>query len=404
MSSSLHISASRLLHNVAAIERLLGGSSALLAVIKANAYGHGATLCAPILARAGVPWLGVTNAHEGTAVRAALNAAGFPHDSPRILIMTAPPGDAASAEAAAGLALRHDLTPTVYTPAHLGPLAEAAFHSPDALAIHLEIDSGMCRQGAAPGAPLEGFLSALSHYPTLRLEALSTHLASAEYTDARQSLQQMEAFERSFEQLAYPRPCLPTLLHIGNASTLDNGSAAAAPILARLKAAASYLSADSMVRCGLGLYGLCLPLDPGPEADARLRPSLQPVLSWTTTITTVSEVAAGARIGYSATYTAARPMRLALLPIGYADGLRRELSSSNTRPGGWVMIHGQRAPIVGRISMNLTTVDVTEIAGAEPGEAVTLLGEGITAEDHARLAGTIPYEILCGLRGIHTES
>jgi alanine racemase len=91
-------------------------------------------------------------------------------------------------------------------------------------------------------------------------------------------------------------------------------------------------------------------------------------------------------------------MRLALLPAGYADGLRRELSSTNDHPGGWVMVQGQRAPIIGRISMNLTSVDVTAIPGVSEGDEVTLLGEGITAEDHARIAHTIPYEILCAIR------
>ena len=112
----------------------------------------------------------------------------------------------------------------------------------------------------------------------------------------------------------------------------------------------------------------------------------------------VSELAAGETVGYNATYTAAAPMRVALLPVGYADGLRRELSSTTTQPGGWVMVRGCRAPILGRVSMNLTTVDVTKIPDASLGDEVVLLGAGTTAADHARIARTIPYEILCGLR------
>jgi alanine racemase len=114
-------------------------------------------------------------------------------------------------------------------------------------------------------------------------------------------------------------------------------------------------------------------------------------------------VGAGETIGYNATFTAQGPMRLALLAVGYSDGLRRELSSTNTRAGGWVMIRGrdgseQRAAIVGRVSMNLTVVDVTGIDGVRVGNDVVLLGDGVTADDHARQAGTISYEILCGVR------
>jgi alanine racemase len=114
-------------------------------------------------------------------------------------------------------------------------------------------------------------------------------------------------------------------------------------------------------------------------------------------------MAAGETVGYNATFTVPGPMRLALLPVGYADGLRRELSGTNAKPGGWVMIGGRdgkhkRAAIVGRVSMNLTSVDVTGIEGVQAGDEVVLLGDRVTADDHARLAGTIAYEILCGVR------
>ena len=125
---------------------------------------------------------------------------------------------------------------------------------------------------------------------------------------------------------------------------------------------------------------------------------LKPALTWKTRVIGISEVEAGASVGYNATFTAPGPMRLALLPVGYADGLRRELSGADGREGGWVMVRGGRAPIVGRVSMNLTTVDVTGIRGVVEGDEVVLLGEGVTAEDQARLAGTIAYEILCGVR------
>jgi len=134
-------------------------------------------------------------------------------------------------------------------------------------------------------------------------------------------------------------------------------------------------------------------------------------MAWKTRVIGLREIEAGATVGYGATFTAQRPMRLALLPVGYADGFRREASSSPqpaTAPSGdpdsgvgdgWVMIAGQRARVVGRVSMNLTTVDVTGIAGVDVGDEVVLLGEGVSAQDHARWCGTIAYEILCGVRG-----
>jgi alanine racemase len=158
-----------------------------------------------------------------------------------------------------------------------------------------------------------------------------------------------------------------------------------------------------MVRAGIGLYGYCLPIEGGNAAQSRIRGKLRPVMTWKTRVVDVRHVAAGETVGYNATFTAPGPMRLALLAAGYSDGLRRELSSTNARPGGWVMVRGrdgsdQRAAIVGRVSMNLTMVDVTEIAGVAVGDEVVLLGDGVTADDHARLAGTISYEILCGVR------
>ena len=121
-------------------------------------------------------------------------------------------------------------------------------------------------------------------------------------------------------------------------------------------------------------------------------------MSWKTRVIGVREVGAGDTVGYNATFVAERPMRLALVPVGYADGLRRELSSTNSHAGGWMMLQGRRAAIVGRVSMNLTVVDVTEIPGVRIGDEVVVLGDGTTAEDHARLAGTIAYEIVCGVR------
>jgi alanine racemase len=158
-----------------------------------------------------------------------------------------------------------------------------------------------------------------------------------------------------------------------------------------------------MVRSGIALYGYCLPIEQADtDVQAKVRcglDGLQPVMCWKTRVLGLREVHAGDTVGYNAIFTAQRPMRLALLPVGYANGLQRELSGSNERPGGWVMVHGQRASIVGRVSMNLTVVDVTDIPGVAVGDEVVVLGDGMTADDHARLAHTIAYEIVCGVRG-----
>ena len=150
-----------------------------------------------------------------------------------------------------------------------------------------------------------------------------------------------------------------------------------------------------MVRPGIALYGYVLPID-GSGAP-QVRPTLKPVMTWKAAVLAVNTLAPGETVGYNATFTAQTEMRVAVLPVGYADGLRRELSSTNHKPGGWVILHGRRARILGRVSMNLTVVDVTHIASVRPGDHAVILGEGVTADDHARLAHTISYEILCGV-------
>ena len=176
--------------------------------------------------------------------------------------------------------------------------------------------------------------------------------------------------------------------------------------VAWLRRLAADAGARALLRSGLGLYGYSLAVEGSvkgsveAEGASRLDGRLQPVMTWKAKVIGVEEVPAGAAVGYNGTFIAERPMRLALVAAGYADGFRRELSSTNERAGGWVMVRGQRANVVGRVSMNLTTVDVSAIGGVVVGDEAVLLGEGVTAEDHARIAGTISYEILCGVRAV----
>jgi alanine racemase len=166
-----------------------------------------------------------------------------------------------------------------------------------------------------------------------------------------------------------------------------------------LRGVAARAGSDAMSRAGIALYGYCLEIEGEDGVGASLvQEELKPVMTWKTRVLGVREIEPGDTVGYNGTFVAKRPMRVALLSAGYADGLRRELSGPSGLPGGWVMVHGREAVVLGRVSMNLTVVDVTEIDGVAMGDEAVLLGDGITAEDHARLAGTISYEIVCGVR------
>jgi alanine racemase len=391
----VEISDKRLSGNYQLLKKAAGGDTAVLAVVKANAYGHGASVCAPVLVRAGAEWLGVTDAAEGACVRKALTTAGIePAHQPRILAMSGPlPEDA-------DLLLQHHLTPVVWQQEHLQWLAAAAARAgSDRAPIHLEIDTGMARQGAVPGDELAAFLQSLKSHKTLHLDGVFTHFTSAEVANSPQTLAQRQRFEQAVAQVA-AAGFHPAWVHAGNSSTVDNQGTE--ENLPWLRALATRASARSMVRPGIALYGYCLPIEPAAPTIKTPQPeieqSLQPVMTWKTRIIGLRTIHPGDTVGYNGIFTADHPMHLALLPIGYADGLRRELSASNTRPGGWAMIHGKRAPFVGRVSMNLTIIDITDLKDIALGDEVVVLGDGITADDHARLAGTIAYEIVCGVR------
>jgi alanine racemase len=388
----VEISEQRLRANYRLLVETAGGDSAVLAVVKANAYGHGAGVCAPVLAKAGAEWLGVANAVEGLQVREVLAADGVVYEEqPRILVMSG------LQEVDAETVVSRGLTPVVWEQEQMKRLATTVEqHGGDAarLPVHLEVDTGMARQGVAPGEELRTLLHWLKQQPRLMLDGVMTHFASPEVAGSPQTLLQRERFAEAIAAVDDAGLRL-AWVHAGSSSTVDNQDGRAN--LAWLRSLAARIGARSMVRSGVALYGYCLPIE-GNVIEAKLRCGLQPVMSWKTRVIGLREVQAGDSVGYNAIFTAERSMRLALLPVGYSDGVRRELSGSNVRAGGWVMIKGQRAAIVGRVSMNLTVVDVTEIPGVAVGDEVVVLGDGVTADDHARLANTIAYEIVCGVR------
>jgi alanine racemase len=384
----------RLRSNFAVLQEAAGGAC-VLAVIKADAYGHGLEHCARILSGAGAEWLGVTGVEEGRAVRRTLLAGGIALEKqPEILVMCG------ISEEDAEAIVSESLTPTVWTAQQIGWLAAAANRKTGPLGspvrVHVEVDSGMSRQGARPGAELAEVVRAIEAAQGVLLGGLMTHFASAEVAGSEQTRHQRRQFEVALDEVKATGSA-PEWLNVGNTSGVDLVGGAE-DVMAWVERLAGEMGARAMTRSGLGLYGYSLGIEGDTAARSRLAGRLQPVMIWKAKVIGVEDLPAGAAVGYNGIFVTQRPMRLGLVAAGYADGLRRDLSSSNDRAGGWVMVRGQRAAIVGRVSMSLTTVDVSGIEGVRVGDEVVLLGEGVSAEDHARICGTISYEILCGVR------
>jgi alanine racemase len=355
----------------------------LLAIVKADAYGHGLALCAPAAVRAGARWLGVTSVEEGLATRAACR--DYP-DTEILVIGGAFTGQGADVVASG-------LTPVVWDDLQLDELESAALAAglgPGAVPVHLELDTGMSRQGVASGN-LDAILARFSAVSRLRLGGLMTHLYAADESDGAATREQLAALEPMVQRV-FAAGLTPEWLHVGNSAAVLAGDA-----LRVLRALCERFEMKPMARPGLALYGLApefMPEEPAPVAA--LRNGLQRVLEWKTCVVSLRSVEPGQAVGYNGTFVATEPMRLALLSVGYADGLKRSLSNR-----GSVLVGGQRAPIVGRISMDQTVVDVTEIPSVAAGDEVVLLGRQgagtITAEEHARWAGTIPWEIFTSI-------
>lgn len=347
--------------------------------MKANAYGHGLQICAPAAVRAGAQWLGVTSVEEGAAARAVCPSA-------RIAIMGGIfPGQGAAT-------IENRLTPVVWDPTQLDELESAAVgNSAGSVPVHLEIDTGMSRQGVS----LDDLPTILRRLPTqspLRVEALMTHLYASDDATGRATAAQLERLGRALALVSAHPTLAPKYLSVGASAALLGGESA------QIAALAAQHRLTPMLRLGLALYGVTPHFDPPhesghePYALTEALSGLKPILAWKTRITSLRSVPAGAEVGYNGTFVASEPMRLALLPLGYADGLDRKLGNRFS-----LLVRGQRAPLVGRISMDQAVIDVTEIPGVKTGEEVVVLGsqqgEAITAFDHADAAGTIPWEV-----------
>jgi alanine racemase len=362
------VSLGALRRNFRLVQSHVGAGVTVCAVVKADAYGHGAIECARALEEEGARWFGVTSTEEGLALREA-GIRG------RILLMT---GFWRGEEEEV---IRHRLTPAVWQSESLESLEDAAkrLKPSEPLPVHVKVDTGMSRLGLAPGE-VAAFVEKLRAAPHVKVESVFTHLASAEITDARSNAEQLAQFDRALAEFRR-HGISPELAHTANSAAIASRPA----------------SWHNFVRPGISLYGYFLPFvsSTGSKTEQQALP-VEPVLSWRTTIVGLRQAGAKQGVGYNATYVTRAPMRLAVLPVGYADGFNRLLSCR-----GRVLVRGQEALVVGNISMDLTLVDVTAIPEAAVGDEVVIFGESgshkITASEHANLAGTIPYEILCAI-------
>lgn len=362
------VSLANLRHNFGVVQRYIGIESTVCAVVKADAYGHGAIECARALEEEGARWLGVTSLDEAIPLREAGIRA-------RILLMT---GFWRGEEEEI---IRLQLTPTVWEPSQVVLLEKAAA----ALGfsrhpVHLKVDTGMGRLGVT----LEDLIqvcSALKSSSHLLLEGLSTHFASSEVLDTPTVDDQLKRFDDA-RQVLHREGFDPPLLHTANTGA----------VISKRE------SWNTMVRPGIALYGYHLPFErAGREVSgSSLRLGVKAVLTWKTRILSLRAVRANQPLGYGGTYFTKASARIAVLPVGYADGLNRALSSR-----GRVIVREHYAPIVGRISMDLTLVDVTGLPGVSVGDEVILLGScdglSVDAHKHAVHASTNVYEILCAI-------
>lgn len=334
-------------HNVGFLLERLPAGTRLFAVVKADGYGHGAPAVGRAALEAGAWGLAVATADEAGSLRSALGALLEPE---RLLVM----GGLAPQEAATVASLECAIT--CHSP-ELAAALERSVPSGRRLAIHLKVDTGMNRLGCSPSlAP--ALAQRIARSRQLYLAGVYTHFAAAD-SDPGFTRAQLARFREVLAQLGVD----PGLRHAANSA-------------AALRYPEAALDA---VRCGLAIYGCGWP-------------GLRPALSLRALVTQVKEVPPGVSVGYGRTWRARRPSTIATVAIGYEDGVLRSRSNR-----GEVVIGGRRAPLVGRVSMDQITVDVTDLPGLRAGQWVTLIGDGITAEEVAVWSRTIPYEVLTAI-------
>lgn len=345
--------------NLAEIRRLVGPRVKIMQVVKADAYGHGAIEIANTALKNGASFLGVANADEGVQLRVS----GI--EEPIVILSPSPVGEIQEI-------IKYRLTPSVSDMVFVRELSKQCQKAQVFLPIHIEIDTGMGRGGILSDEAVR-IIENISRLPNLRLEGIFTHLASGELKDDTYNKIQWSKFNDVLKKLKERGFSFP-VHHISNSGGILN-----------------FRSFDlDMVRPGLMSYGIY------PSRETNENASLHPVMAFKTRIVLIKEFPPGYSIGYNRTYVTSRKTKIATIPIGYGDGYGVVLSNQ-----GEVLIRGKRAPVIGRVSMDMCTVDVSEIPGCEIGDEVVILGkqgnESITATDIAQRAGTHAYEILCTL-------
>jgi alanine racemase len=330
-----------------------------MAVVKANAYGHGAVEIAQTLIRHGVVRLAVFSIEEGMALRQAGITVS--------IVILGPLFQEQLEDLFA-----HRLTPVVNDPSTLTPLGQWAAQGSSPYPIHLKIETGMGRLGLTQNE-LKAILTKQTFPSSLRLEGLMSHLADSDGLDPDSTNQQITRFDQAIKAVREEGFSVP-MIHLANSAAIVRFPSA------------HY----SLVRPGIMLYGY------HTMPHTVQAPDLRPVLSLTTRIAQLRLITPGETVSYNRTFMAKRPTRIAVLPIGYSDGVSRHLSNR-----GQVLVRGQRAPIVGIVCMDMVMVDVTEITDVTVGDEVVLIGtqgnERITARDIAEWTGTISYEVLCAI-------
>ncbi|HEV3275845.1 MAG TPA: alanine racemase [Terriglobia bacterium] len=359
--------------------RRLAGARRVMAVIKADAYGHGAVAVARCLAGCGVDWLGVATVEEAVELREA----GI--EQPILLLGGLYMSDPADL-------VEYRLTPSISSTARLDTYAACAQGLGRSIPFHLKIDTGLGRLGLPPGR-VPSFLAHYVELDGLELKGIFTHLASAEDLVATQTDEQLAHFQAALKELPWYK-VQPEWVHVSNSAAL----------LARPDIH------ENLVRVGALLYGYCLPLvlpsnwsdmsapagRHGAAVKAPEASEFEPVLAFKSRVVYLKDVPSNTPLGYGAAFHSRRPSRIATVPVGYADGLSRQLSSR-----GRAIVNDDYARIVGNISMDLALLDVTDIPGVEVGDEVTLIGRSehcaVTAQEIATEIGTVPYEVLCSI-------
>ncbi len=342
--------------NVDEMQRIVGPGVGLMAIIKANAYGHGAIPVARVLKNK-VRSFGVATAEEALSLREA----GI--RNPILILGYIFPGVSEAL-------IMEDISLTVFDYETAETLSDLAVRLGKTVNIHIKIDTGMSRIGLMPNNESVGIVRRIAALPNLVIGGIFSHFARADETDKTSAREQLAAFERFTERLKAEGVAIPCR-HMCNSAGITEVPEAR----------------FDLVRCGIATYGLY----PSEEVDRDLI-RLKPAMSMHARVTYVKTVPAGTPVSYGGTFVTDRETVIATIPIGYADGYPRSLSNK-----GYVMIRGEKAPILGRVCMDQCMVDVTNIPDVRRGDEVTLMGDGVDAETLARLSDRLHYELVCDI-------